>query len=64
MPKTGFICVCGEPMRYIHGDDGCGDIRCIACLRSSGYCGSISEAMREYERINGKNPLEAVKDDA
>lgn len=46
-----FICICGEQLRFIHDSSGCGDLRCISCMRSSGYCGSIIEAIEEFKRI-------------
>lgn len=51
-------CVCGKQLKYIAGSDGCGDLRCISCLRSSGYCSSVSEAIREYKRKHNHDPFE------
>ena len=50
-------CVCGKPLKYIAGSNGCGDLRCIECLRSSGYCSSVQEAIKEFKRINNLDPL-------
>lgn len=52
-------CVCGKPLKYIRDNDGCGDLRCINCIRTSGYCSNYAEAKREFERLY---PQELLKE--
>ena len=53
------ICVCGEKLKFIRDPclayAGCGDLRCIKCGRTSGYCTSMSAAEREFEHIYNHN---------